>query len=29
MLPEVDGNPVQDPAHEAPPTLEFGRADEK
>jgi hypothetical protein len=29
MLPEVDSDPVEDPAHEALPTLEFGRADQK
>jgi hypothetical protein len=29
MLPEMDANPVEDPRHEAQPTVEFGRADEK
>jgi hypothetical protein len=29
MLPEVDADPVEDPTHEAQPTVEFGRADEK
>ena len=29
VLPEVDSDPVQDPAQEAQPTMEFGRADEK
>ena len=28
-LPEVDADPVKDPAHEAQPTVEFGRANEK
>jgi hypothetical protein len=29
MLPKVDVDPVLDPAYEAQPVLEFGRANEK
>jgi hypothetical protein len=29
MLLEVDSDPVEDPAHEASPTLDFKRVDKK